>query len=183
MYMHSHFVKIAIISLLISVLAFASQTLAQPAPPTQSQQLQEENTRLQAELADIERQIKQYEQELAGVRGEKNTLANKLKALQAQQSKLKLQIREVNVRIESLTQDISDTQTEINTNETHVIWLREQISAALREVYRQDQRSYLEKIFSEGGLSAFSQAVNGYKNLSQEPAAIVDPLKKKQTKL
>lgn len=99
---------------------------------------QAERQALEAELQAIEKQIVQYEKELAATKAQKNTLANKINQLKKQQATLQLQIKATTLKIDSLSNELSATQTDIDNRLKQIDSLRRQMSEYILLIRRFD---------------------------------------------
>lgn len=140
--------KIAILCILLVVACsnvFAQSAPVQPTP--------EEKAQLQQQLSEIESQIAKYQQELSQIKGEKNTLQNKVKQLQKQQAALNLQIQATSLKINAITEEFSNTETEINANVSKSAELKKQLVQFIRLIDQQDNNSLLYILLSQDNLS------------------------------
>ncbi len=154
------------------------QVLAQTSGEIQAQQ-----TELQKQLQDIERQIADYEKQLKDVRSEKNTLANKLKQLNAQKAKLSLQVQQTKALLNETAGKLDATQSQIALHSETLEKLRGQIGTMLRALHEQDRRGLIEILLSGNDLSDFFAEINGYAQINDGLAAVVDHVKRETTSL
>ena len=119
----------------------------------------EEREALEEELRQLENQIAQYEKDIAATEQEKKTLENKISILKNTIKKLDLQIYQSNVVIEDLSLQIQDTEVSIDKTTLKIGEGKERLSAILREIYEEDQRSLIEILLSEGISDFFDNLV------------------------
>ncbi|MDD5068980.1 MAG: lytic murein transglycosylase [Candidatus Pacebacteria bacterium] len=128
--------------LALSVFLFPKLSLA--ATPS------EERVALEAELAQLEEDIANLDKDITKTEQQKATLQNKITLLQSQIKRLNLQISQSNVVIKDLGYQIQDTQVSIQETSLQIQSSKDKLSAILRAVYEEDQRSIVEVLVSEG---------------------------------
>lgn len=116
------------------------------------QAVEQEKSQLQQQLQQIENQIAQYEKDLVHIKGEKNTLQNKIKLLQKQQATLALKLKETALEVKDMELQIGDTKGFIDKNELRTMTLKSEIAEALRQMNKNDRRTFLFILFSENTL-------------------------------
>lgn len=132
---------------------------------------------LETELQKIEQQIADYEKELVKTKTQKQTLINKINQLKKEQKKLSLQIKFTDLQINKLGQQLSSVEDSIQNTTQKLKQLKEQISEILRAIYKQNQKSLIEVILEEQGLSAFFMQLEALEQLSQNLTLAVNKLK------
>ena len=163
------------IALLFIFLIFPLFTAAGPDPAVQQQ--------LEKELQAIETQITELERQLTTTKGEKNTLANKIKRLKNEQAGLRLQIKSTNVKLNDLDKKITVTVKAIDTNKNKITRLKINLSKLLRLLHQKDQELFLLRLLIDGGLTkALTEAAN-YQKLSASINALVQESKTAQQEL
>lgn len=172
-------VKKAMILVLVFSL-FVSQTSVFAQSST-SQQLQDQKTQLEQQLADIENQIAEYEKQLTDVRSQKNTLANKIQQLKTQSASLTLKIKQTNLEIQKLNGQITQTQSQIDLNNKQIAILKDQISSLMRLLYEQDHRSLLDILLSELTFSDLYSRLHNMQKINESIALVLDQVKTKTT--
>jgi peptidoglycan hydrolase CwlO-like protein len=110
----------------------------------------EERQALEAELAQLEVEIANLEKDITKTEQQKATLQNKIKILQNQIKKLDLQISQSNIVIKDLGYQIKDTEVSIQETSLEIQDSKEKLSAILKSIYEEDQRSIVEVLVSEG---------------------------------
>ncbi|MFH1820431.1 MAG: lytic murein transglycosylase [Candidatus Nealsonbacteria bacterium] len=119
----------------------------------------EEREALELELKELEKQIAQYEQDINKTEQEKKTLENKISILQNTIKKLNLQIYQSNIVIDDLGVQITDTEDSIDKTALKIDDGKVRLSAILRELHEEDQRSLIEVLLSEGMSDFFENLV------------------------
>ncbi len=166
--------KFTLIIALISVV-FCANVYAQTDTETRQQ--------LETELTAIENQITELEKQLSVTKGEKNTLANKIKQLKNEESRLRLQIKSTNIKINDLETKLVKTSKAIDVNKSKIAHLRIELSKLLRIMRQKDNDLFLLNILVENGLNkAFVEASN-YERLSTSINDLVQESKGIQKKL
>lgn len=128
---------------------------------------------LEQQLQAIEAQITELEQQLSTTKGEKNTLANKIKQLKTEQARLRLQIKSTNVKLNDLDKKLSITAKSIETHKAKIVRLKIDLSKLLRLLHQKDQELFLLRLLIDGGLTeALAEAAN-YEKLSTSIGALV----------
>lgn len=142
---------------------------------------------LEQELADIEAQIKDFENQLSKTQGEKKTLTNAINRLRADQDKIRLQIKATTLKINDINQKLTVTEKEITRTKARKDRLAEQIGVVLRYLNTQDQQILLESLSAQGGLAEVSQNIENYSktffalaSLTNETKALSEALTKQQ---
>lgn len=167
------FKKIAFISILTlgAVMSTPHFVLAETDIAAQQAQLEQD-------LAAVQAQIDALQGQIAVTKGEKNTLANKLKQLQQEQSTLKLQIKAAALELTQVQQQLATTEKKITSNIAQQERLKVQIGELLRLVNKQDRELPIFKLARTGGWSdAFIETVN-YQTLLKNVAIVTNETKK-----
>jgi peptidoglycan hydrolase CwlO-like protein len=126
-----------------------------------AQQRQELEQRLQ----EIQQQISQYQKELVGIKGEKNTLTNKIRQLQSQQATLRLQIEETNLQLSFIDAQVLTVQSAIAELNAKKEKLQNQLGESIRQLNRLDQRSLIYVVLMSRSLSEIFDQIQGYEQL------------------
>ncbi len=120
-----------------------------------AQNREAERAALEKELAEVERLIRQYEIDATRTEAEMQSLRYRINNLTNQINQLDLQIRQSNLVIQNLGIEIEDTKTSIQNTILKIEDLKKNLSDILKELYKQDQKSYVEILFAERSLSGF----------------------------
>jgi predicted nucleic acid-binding Zn-ribbon protein len=173
--------KAAILSVFISG-AFLHSPL-----PAYAEDANTIKAQLEQELADIEAQIKDFENQLSKTQGEKKTLTNAINRLRADQDKIRLQIKATTLKINDIEQKLTVTGKEITKTKARKDRLADQIGVILRHLNVQDEQILVESLSAKGGLAEVSQNVESYSRmffalaaLTNETKALNEALEKQQ---
>ena len=123
---------------------------------------------LKQELADIERQIAAYEQELSNARAEKQTLNNKIKQLKGEQSKIQLEIHAGNLRMDQLGDELSVTEQGIAAATDKLSDFKAEAADLLRALHQQDGTSILEILVGANNLTEAMREMDNLIVLSED---------------
>jgi len=169
----ANFQKLLIIILisafiLPNFLSFAQQT--EMAPLGERKVLEEELKKLEEQLSKIEEDISKTEKE-------KRTLKNQIYLLKKKIEKLDLQIQESNVMIRDISLQISDTEASITKTSLKIENSRQMLSAILRKIYEEDQKSLIEILLSEKTLSGFFDNLMALESLNLKSQEILGQIK------
>ncbi len=169
-------VATTLIGVIITATLPTSFTQAQTATDASRQQLEQELQAVESQIAELEKQI--------GVtKGEKQTLANKIKQLKNEESRLRLQIKSTNLKINDLEKKLDTTAQAIDTNKLKIVQLRTELAKLVRALQQKDDNMFLLRLFAESGLhKAFVEATN-YARLSISINKLVQESKSTQLEL
>lgn len=138
---------------------------------------QEERQTLENELKKLEGEIARYEQDITKTQQEKKTLQNQIYILRRSIEKLNLQIQESGMMIQDVTFQIQDTKDSITTTSFKIGDSKEQLSAILRTIYEEDEKTLLEILLSEDKLSDFFENLVYLENLSESSFKLLQNIK------
>lgn len=144
---------------------------------------QEERQTLETELKKLEKEIAQYEYGISKTRQEKKTLQNQIYILRSSIEKLNLQIQESSIMIQDVTLQIQDTKYSITTTSFKIGDSKEQLSAILRIIYEEDEKTLLEILLSEDKLSDFFENLVYLENLSESSFQLLQNIKQLRSQL
>ncbi|OGH81247.1 MAG: hypothetical protein A3I29_02495 [Candidatus Magasanikbacteria bacterium RIFCSPLOWO2_02_FULL_44_11] len=149
-----------------------------------------EKEKLEKELADIEIQIKAFEDELANTQGEKKTLEQAIKRLRGQEDSLRLQIKSTNLKLKDLDKKLDYTEQNITKTKAQSAKLKKQLVEVIRLINQKDQELLIESLSAKDGLSEVAQNIQNYTKIFSLLQAIVaktrsvhEDLQKQQTAL
>lgn len=144
---------------------------------------QEERQTLENELKKLEKEIAQYEYDISKTQQEKKTLQNQIYILRRSIEKLNLQIQESGMMIQDVTLQIQDTKYSITTTSSKIGDSKEQLSAILRTIYEEDEKTLLEILLSEDKLSDFFENLVYLENLSESSFQLLQNIKQLKSQL
>lgn len=169
------FQKITLAALGIGLI-FCTPAASQEATTDTRQQLEKD-------LQAIETQIKELEKQITVTKGEKQTLANKIKQLKTEGDRLRLEIKATNVKINDLENKLETTNKAIEVNKSKIARLRAELAQLLRTLQQKNDSMLLLTLFIDGGLNkAFTEATN-YQRLSESIHGLVEESKTVQKNL
>ncbi len=157
--------------IVLLVIAIALSYLLQPY--LVSSQTKEE---LEQQLAEINRQIAQYEQELKQTQSQKTTLTNKINQLKKEQSKIELQIKSTNLQINQLESKIEETQTSLQVTEQQLAEVKNQISQNIQLLDEKEQQPLLIVLLSKNNLSDLFFELQSLNSLSDNLTSLLKNL-------
>ncbi len=101
-----------------------------------------------SELADIQKEIKLYEQKLKEAGGERQTLESALRALEASRGKLTAEIKLTTRKMGEADQKIGSIETDISRLTERIVGNREATRGALQQLDESEQQTFVEIILS-----------------------------------
>ncbi len=138
---------------------------------------------LESQLQQVETQIDSYQQNIAGIQGQKKTLANEIKLLDAQTARINLQIKALDLQIQRLNTQINDVGIGIQDSETKIQGSRAILAQSLNSLYRMNQASLLEILLSQDTMSGFFDEVNAQTSIEDQARQGLDTIKVMKTNL
>jgi peptidoglycan hydrolase CwlO-like protein len=128
-------------------------------------------------------QSDKIEQDITKTETEKKTLKNQISTLAGKITKLNYQIGQNNIMIKDLGLQINDTQGSIDKTTLRIEESKNQLSAVLREVYEQDQKSTIEILIGEKELSDFFENLAALDSLNNENQQLLENIKSLRSSL
>jgi len=105
------------------------------------------------QIADIDAEIKRYEQELTRVGGERSTLENAIAELNLTRKKLLSDISLTQKRIEQTTYSIENLNIEIKDKEDKIALNSEVLAEGLRTIHEADNQTFVETLLANEDLT------------------------------
>lgn len=171
-----HFlILIAVISLSLFFSAFAQE----PEKNEECQTLQE----CEELLKEYESKIAQYEKEISEKSKKSKTLKNQIAILKKEIEKLELQIRQSNAIIKELKIEITDTEKSIDKTTSEIENYKKNLATILRTIYKEDQKSDLEILFTGDTLSDFFNHLTALESLNLKNQEILGNIETAKTLL
>lgn len=141
-------------------------------------ELEDKIAKTRDQIADIDAEIKKYEQELTRVGGERSTLEGAIAELNLTRKKLLSDITLTQKRIEQTTYSIENLNIEIDDKEAKIALNNQVLAEGLRKIQEADNQSLIETIFASEDLSALWTEID---QLEQVQDMVRDELLELQT--
>mgnify|MGYP001616560264 CR=1 FL=1 len=168
------FKKISKIILLIIFFSF----FVLPSILTFAQTVQgQERVNLEQQLKELEERIAQYDKDITRTDKEKKTLKNQISVLKSKIGQLDTQIKKGNVTIQDLGFQIKDTESSIGKTSFRIENTKEKLTAILRTLSEEDQKSLLEILVAEPKLSNFFDNLVALEALHQKSQDLLKDIK------
>ncbi len=106
-------------------------------------------------LKEYETKIAEYEKEISETANQSKTLKNKIAALKKEIGKLGLEIQQSNAIIKDLGFEITNTEGSIGKTSSEIENYKKNLATILRTIYKEDQKSDIEILFSGAQISDF----------------------------
>jgi len=145
--------------ILAFIIVFAGIFGVSPArAQTTLDQVAAEQGQLQKQLAALQKQISDYQTLLTKIKGQKNTLANKIVQLQKQQALITAQIKISSLTIGDINEQEVALQSSADLNEARIKQLRAEMSGLIFDINMRDRRSFIEILLASDNLAqAFAE--------------------------
>ncbi|MCH7605099.1 lytic murein transglycosylase [Patescibacteria group bacterium] len=166
--------KLFLISTVILVFALPSFFIFVDVSYGQSSAVSQEREQLEKELQELEQEIQAIEGDITKTQQEKKSLQNQIYILRNKIRKLDLQIEQSTKIIGDIRTQISDTTVSIRKTEDEIEQKRQQLGEILVRVYREDQKSMVEIIFTGSKLSDFFSNMVALEALSSKNRKILE---------
>ncbi len=131
---------------------------------------------LEQQLAEINRQIAQYEAELKQTQSQKTTLTNKINQLKKEESKIELQIKSTNLQISQLETKIENTRNSLQATEKQLAEIKNQISQNIQLLDEKEQQPLLITLLSKNNLSDLFFELQSLNSLSDNLTSLLKNL-------
>ncbi len=131
----------------------------------------------QALLKKYEKEISQYEGNIAMSQAEQKTLNNKIYLLKQEISKLELEIKKSGLIIKDLEFQVEDTKDSILTTSEKIENSKQKLAEILRSIYEEDQSTVLEIFLSGDEISVFFENLVALESLLTKNQDILDDIK------
>lgn len=110
---------------------------------------------LEAQLADLERQIVEQESIVSRYRAQGVTLSQEIRRINARIAKLNLEIRAARLSLLQLDNQITETRSQIAQTESEIEKNKENLARILRTLYENDTKSLVEILLTNPSISVF----------------------------
>ncbi|MCF7835540.1 MAG: lytic murein transglycosylase [Candidatus Marinimicrobia bacterium] len=165
------------VSILVSILFFAVGGCF-----VFADNVSEQKAKLEAELADLERQIEDQVEIIKEKQREATTFERDITILNAQISKARLGIQARNIAINNLTSGIVDCSGLIDELEEEMAVKKVSLAELLRKVDEMDATSVVEIVLGYDSLSEFFEEFNSLESVQKELQFSLDDIKNTQNK-
>jgi len=115
---------------------------------------------LERQLKEIESQIAQYEKELSTTQSQSKTLTSKINSLKKTQADLKLQIKKTGLLIDDLDDQIIGTEKDISDARKQIDHIKKDLTSLLQLIKQKDDTSLVEILASSNSLSEFYDQIH-----------------------
>jgi len=121
-------------------------------------QVAAEQSQLQQQLAALEKQISGYQGQLTKIKGQKNTLVNKIAQLQQQQALITAQIKISSLTISDIDKQEVSLQGSVDLNKKKLGELQTEMAGLIIAINMRDGRSFIETLLASDNLAqAFAE--------------------------
>ncbi len=120
----------------------------------------EERRALEAELANLEREIEAHQDTIQQYQSQGKSLKGEISTLNTKIDKLNLQIKSINLNLSKLNEDINTTQRNINSTENKIDDHKDVLSRSIQNLYESDQTGLMTVVFTYRHLSDFFGYLN-----------------------
>jgi membrane-bound lytic murein transglycosylase B len=125
---------------------------------TTLEQVAAEQSQLQQQLAALEKQISGYQSQLTKIKGQKNTLVNKIAQLQKQQALITAQIKISSLKISDIDEQEVSLQGSVGLDKTKINDLQTEMAGLIIAINMHDRRSFIEIMLTSDNLAqAFAE--------------------------
>lgn len=155
-------------------------TLSAPSFFGFAQSPSEEREQLELELQKLEEEINSIEGDITKTQQERKTLQNQVSILKNKIKKLDLEIQKSSTIIQDLRTQIDDTTESIGNTIQAIDQKKEQLSAILRTISRQDRKKIPEIVLTGSTLSDFFSNVVALQTLNEKNRNLLENLKELQ---
>ena len=153
--------KLVVVFFVALILLGPSFSRAQESPTVDSTlSAQEQRKQYEDQLAELEKEQTELQKTIDDYQKQGKTLSSEIGTLNARINKIKLQIKSVNVTLNKLSQDIIDTQKNINQTENKIDTHRDAIAHSLQNLREADKQTVLTIVMGNSKLSDFFQNIN-----------------------
>jgi len=121
-------------------------------------QVAAEQSQLQKQLADLQKQISAYQVQLTKIKGQKNTLINKISQLQQQQALITAQIKISSLKINDIDAQEVALQSSVGLSKAKIKNLQTEMAGLIIAINMRERRSFIEVLLTSDNLAqAFAE--------------------------
>lgn len=143
-----------------------------------SEQLQEQINDKRSEIEAIDDRIKQFKAQIESARKQSATLQNQITILDAQKEATLLEINKLEVQTNQIELEITANEQEIAKLSEQQEAIKIQIGELIREIHKQDDKTYLEIVLLHDNLSDFFNHVQYLENVEEGLQVDIDHLQR-----
>lgn len=132
---------------------------------------------LRQKMADIQKQIDQYENKIQTTRQKSDTLQRQIDLLNQQMGQLKLKLKQTELSIDDLGSSIEDKNKEIADIEVKLNEKKKLLVEYIQTIYQYDQENLLEIVLKEDNFSDFFDAVNNVQKVEEKIGQVFQVIK------
>lgn len=136
----------------------------------------EERKALEAQLADLEKEMDVYEKQIADYKKKGNTLQSEITRMNNQVAKLNLQIKSIMLTLQKVNKEIDTTTTEIGVTETKIEKKRRIIGETVQQIYQNENQGVLLTLLANNDLSSFFTNLTNLGSVSDQLKLNLDDL-------
>ncbi len=144
---------------------------------------QEERQVLEQELKELEEQLLLIENDIEKTEKERKTLQNDIYLLRRRVQSLNVQIQQSNTMIQDLTLQIGDTEGSIEQTSLKVEESKDRLSAILRKINQEDEKSIIEIFLTEENMSDFFEDLIALETLNNNSRELLTNIKSLKSSL
>ena len=125
-----------------------------------------ENTNKQ--IADLDKEIKKYQSQIAETSGQAKTLANLIKELTLSRTKLITERQQIEKKIKATGLVINTLEGDIGAQQKSIDSSKEALKSALVDIYQQDNVIFIERLLAQDDFVAASREYNNILTLYEK---------------
>lgn len=129
------------------------------------------------EIDELERKIKTYEDSINAKREEALNLENEIAVLGDQITKKNFDIEKSQKELQKLLLEITRLESKIGEKEEEIDQQKNHLSELIKNLYKRDQKTYLEVTLSKNSLSEFLNQVKYLKRVQEDVQGALDNIK------
>lgn len=144
---------------------------------------QQERQALEAQLAELNKEIDVLDQQRIAEFKKGNTLTSEIKGMDNKIAKLKLQIKAITITLQRVSKEITVTTTQIGTTETKIGLKKQMIANILQSIQQSEKRGILMTLLENSDLSKFFTNLNDLASVGDQLRVNVNELQDLHTQL
>ncbi len=135
-----------------------------------------ERQALEAQLAQLEKEMDGYEQQIADYKKKGNTLQSEIDRMNAQVTKLNIQIKSIMLTLKKVNGDIVTTTNQIGVTETQIDKKKRIIGEMVQNIYQSENQGVLLTLLANNDLANFFTDLNNMASVSDQLRVSVNDL-------